>query len=561
MTSVDSEHWSTVRKPCCAQHRGSPFLCTGREQIYDSEPVGGVRPKFPTIDDSRSFRTTMDGSVTLLCPAQGFPVPLYKGFPVPQFEPVGSVRPKFPAMSNINGFMTYQGGTMTLLCAAQGFPVPSHRYTGYSFNRSFEFVIIVISYYYYYDYYYSEPVGGVRPKFPTIDDTRGFRTIKDGSVTLACSAQGFPVPVHKTSRKYKAQIPDDREFAYLYNVYGLSQQITGSTMSSSSLSRSSLQTFKVSLGGAMTLLCPAQGFPVPLHSTRPQLSGSSDLQRFSVSSLKSVTLLCPAQGYPVPLYRISELSSLIKGGIPIPACHRKISKNLVESTFLEPASSTKPRFPSVNDVGLRVTKDTSFTLLCPAQAYPVATYRRILYRCLKPVTSVKPKFTNADIKVVKPTPSMSKVSMTCPAQGFPVPITRTDVERETKITGQSESRIRRNEIRRCGEPRVPFARLPCSNYEVRQLLTVDSIIHNQLEAKHLPFLEKPRSLCYHDESGQKLASPAMPKVTLSPLLEPVGSKAPAFAGDTKLSLLIRRVNLDIGLLCNVQGHPPPKARY
>ncbi|XP_043494364.1 Down syndrome cell adhesion molecule-like protein Dscam2 isoform X44 [Polistes fuscatus] len=41
----------------------------------------------------------------------------------------------------------------------------------------------------------------------------------------------------------------------------------------------------------------------PASSTRPQLSGSSDLQRFSVSSLKSVTLLCPAQGYPVPLYR------------------------------------------------------------------------------------------------------------------------------------------------------------------------------------------------------------------------------------------------------------------
>ncbi|XP_043494136.1 Down syndrome cell adhesion molecule-like protein Dscam2 isoform X15 [Polistes fuscatus] len=72
MTSVASEHWLTVRKPCCAQHRGSPFLCT--------EPVGSVRPKFPTIDDSRSFRTTMDGSVTLLCPAQGFPVPLYKWY-------------------------------------------------------------------------------------------------------------------------------------------------------------------------------------------------------------------------------------------------------------------------------------------------------------------------------------------------------------------------------------------------------------------------------------------------------------------------------------------------
>lgn len=43
--------------------------------------------------------------------------------------------------------------------------------------------------------------------------------------------------------------------------------------------------------------------------------------------------------------------------------------------FLEPASSTKPQFPSVNDVGLRVTKGAGFTLLCPAQAFPVATYR------------------------------------------------------------------------------------------------------------------------------------------------------------------------------------------
>lgn len=43
--------------------------------------------------------------------------------------------------------------------------------------------------------------------------------------------------------------------------------------------------------------------------------------------------------------------------------------------FLEPASSTKPQFPSVNDVGLRITKGTGFTLLCPAQAFPVATYR------------------------------------------------------------------------------------------------------------------------------------------------------------------------------------------
>lgn len=45
------------------------------------------------------------------------------------------------------------------------------------------------------------------------------------------------------------------------------------------------------------------------------------------------------------------------------------------------------------------------------------------------------------------------------------------------------------------------------------------------------------------------------------LLEPVGSKAPAFAGDPKLSLLGRRANTDVSLPCNAQGHPTPVYRY
>lgn len=43
-------------------------------------------------------------------------------------EPVGSVRPKFPSVSNINGLTVVTNGTLPLLCPAQGFPVPSHRY-------------------------------------------------------------------------------------------------------------------------------------------------------------------------------------------------------------------------------------------------------------------------------------------------------------------------------------------------------------------------------------------------------------------------------------------------
>ncbi|XP_025268077.1 Down syndrome cell adhesion molecule-like protein Dscam2 isoform X17 [Camponotus floridanus] len=59
----------------------------------------------------------------------------------------------------------------------------------------------------------TEPVGSAKPKFPTIDDIRGFRMIKDGSATLLCPAQGFPVPFHKwykfiegTSRRQPVQL-------------------------------------------------------------------------------------------------------------------------------------------------------------------------------------------------------------------------------------------------------------------------------------------------------------------------------------------------------------------
>lgn len=43
-------------------------------------------------------------------------------------EPVGSVRPKFPTMDNSRGFVSNQGDTLILFCPAQGFPVPSHRW-------------------------------------------------------------------------------------------------------------------------------------------------------------------------------------------------------------------------------------------------------------------------------------------------------------------------------------------------------------------------------------------------------------------------------------------------
>jgi hypothetical protein len=52
--------------------------CSGGQRCFDRffvEPVGSVKPKFPTMDKSHAFESLQGNSVTLLCPAQAYPVP------------------------------------------------------------------------------------------------------------------------------------------------------------------------------------------------------------------------------------------------------------------------------------------------------------------------------------------------------------------------------------------------------------------------------------------------------------------------------------------------------
>lgn len=53
-------------------------LVTDRLDGLLVEPVGASGPKFPTVDTGRSFRTREGEALTLLCPAQAFPVPMYR---------------------------------------------------------------------------------------------------------------------------------------------------------------------------------------------------------------------------------------------------------------------------------------------------------------------------------------------------------------------------------------------------------------------------------------------------------------------------------------------------
>ena len=105
---------------------------------YTSEPVGSASPKFSTLatlDNIRGFVAKENLMFSLLCPAQGFPVPNFRleffflSFSFSLFlEPVGTKAPTFSVASKSFSFVQNLGTNFSLLCQAQGFPVPSFRW-------------------------------------------------------------------------------------------------------------------------------------------------------------------------------------------------------------------------------------------------------------------------------------------------------------------------------------------------------------------------------------------------------------------------------------------------
>ncbi|XP_057326095.1 cell adhesion molecule Dscam2 isoform X34 [Microplitis mediator] len=67
---------------CRTKHRltGETRLSATKGRLVITEPVASSRPKFQTLADSQAFRVLLGGAMTLLCPAQGFPVPSYRWY-------------------------------------------------------------------------------------------------------------------------------------------------------------------------------------------------------------------------------------------------------------------------------------------------------------------------------------------------------------------------------------------------------------------------------------------------------------------------------------------------
>ncbi|XP_039227503.1 Down syndrome cell adhesion molecule-like protein Dscam2 isoform X38 [Drosophila yakuba] len=67
---------------CRTKHRltGETRLSATKGRLVITEPVGSVGPRLTSGDDSRTVKIKLEASVTLLCPAQAYPVPVYRWY-------------------------------------------------------------------------------------------------------------------------------------------------------------------------------------------------------------------------------------------------------------------------------------------------------------------------------------------------------------------------------------------------------------------------------------------------------------------------------------------------
>ncbi|KAI5744433.1 hypothetical protein M8J76_002195 [Diaphorina citri] len=118
----------------------------------------------------------------------------------------------------------------------------------------------------------TEPVGALKPKISTIDVTRVVPT--DRGFALLCPAQAFPNRLEPPS-------PSSHRVTKVAPLKTSSPRVSPSCVRPKHIPCLSLE---------------------PVGSTKPKVSGDK-IQGLEGTSGSDVTLLCPAQAFPVPFYR------------------------------------------------------------------------------------------------------------------------------------------------------------------------------------------------------------------------------------------------------------------
>ncbi|KAG7213700.1 hypothetical protein KM043_002939 [Ampulex compressa] len=482
----------------------SPFYALLKDfQSPSIEPVGFAKPKFSTIDKSRTFEVPKAQGVPLQCPAQAYPVPVFNSAPFPcDAEPLSSSKPKLTALDvkSTNPSVMLDAIT-TLLCPVQGFPVPG-------FRNSRWFKILVHNAIVSGRFSLVEPVGSTKPKFPMTENSRTLTTYTvqcERSLTLPCPAQAFPVPVFRAGIQCKTKVYERRHKSGATNTnlqrrvddlprarvpcpdYTVSNDHPSLTAASIMLSEPTssvkpklptirkVEFMEARLGSAVNLLCPVQGYPVPISrrdraracramprgipfpspglgavfipfcanpvtepvaTKKPKFSNDAKLSWYDRLTGQDLTLFCPAQGFPVPTYsKAPALTGILKGGwmegraddsavLSCPAQGHPVPSFRTRACVqpLEPIGTKAPAFTSELRGGwLRKRAKSSAVLSCPAQGYPVPAFRVILYPVLEPIGRKAPALTGDMKRGWKEKIAGSSVVLTCPAQGDPVP--------------------------------------------------------------------------------------------------------------------------------------------
>ncbi|XP_046962693.1 Down syndrome cell adhesion molecule-like protein Dscam2 isoform X8 [Vanessa cardui] len=192
---------------CRTKHRltGETRLSATKGRLVITEPMGKVSPKFPTLEKSRLFNYDTAQTMSLLCPAQAFPAPMFRAYgqSITEVSNYGN-RTQFYFFFKYLCDSTLPGSSLSNSTIQNPWV---------AFRLNLQLLIKVerlmqtnekISHFCAPPKLFlprlSEPVGRVPPKFPTMDSVRGFGSLINSSVTLLCPAQAFPVPL---SRWYK----------------------------------------------------------------------------------------------------------------------------------------------------------------------------------------------------------------------------------------------------------------------------------------------------------------------------------------------------------------------
>ncbi|RLU22420.1 hypothetical protein DMN91_004698 [Ooceraea biroi] len=342
-----------------------------------------------------------------------------------------------------------------------------------------------------------EPVATKKPKFSSDAKKAWYDRVRGDDLTLFCPAQGFPVPTYRASRKQSAS--DDGHFERrLHGEKGCFQRCT---------------------------ILPCAGLSEPVGSKAPAFTGDVKGVWMEKMMASSVVLPCPAQGYPVPSFRVYGWSLLRN-----PTSYCSVQRRAILYPPLEPIGTKAPALSELRAGWLKKRMNSNAVLSCPAQGYPVPSFRDILYlplgKVTEQLTSARCVSLLSDFAVtfVPPEPVGGKapaltgdlkggwkqrdagftVVLFCPAQGHPVPSFRTGRHESTLDSGgegQPDGKAHRHAHR---DP-LPRASLPCAN------------------------------------------------------IQPVGSKAPSVTGDAK-RWLETKSTAGFALQCQAQSHPVPAFR-